>query len=181
MRILHFFIIAAIFSLSSCFSSPKPTGGNNNNSGAPANTVGSPSTATPAPSRALTDNIETPTPVPTVEAVTLKPLVDKYCKARQDKDEATLRGLYSAATLKNLIADARAEGKKSVGEYLSVEPVGDKCSIYNERIVGNTGEATFSTKTYPNGITWKFVKENGEWKFTDQSSDFDKVKQDSKS
>jgi len=134
----------------------------------------------PSKPGALEKDVVTPTPVATVEAVTLKPLIAEFCKARQNKDEAALRKLYSAATLKNLIAETRAEGKRSITEYLEIEPVGDNCSVVNERIVGKTGEATVITESYPKGVRWTFVKEGGDWKLTDQSSDFDKVKQDAK-
>jgi hypothetical protein len=181
MRILYFFVVSCTIAFASCFSSPEQVKNSNAESNNPKNTVNKvDEKVTPSPTNEMAD-IVTPTPVATKEAaVTLRPLVEKFCKARKDKDEAALRKLYSAATLRVLIADAAAEGKRSLVEYLASEPVGDKCTVFNERIVGNTGEATFSTETYPNGIKWTFVKENGEWKFTDQSSDFKKVKQDSK-
>ena len=113
-----------------------------------------------------------------MEAVTLKPLIEKYCKVRREKNEAELRKLYTRATVRNLLALANEEGKTSITEYLENEPVGNDCKVLNERIVGSTGEATVITESYPapNGIRWTFVKEGGEWKLTDQSSDFERVK-----
>ena len=119
---------------------------------------------------------KTPTPEAKVEAVTLRPLVAAYCEAMRKKDEAGLRKVYSAATLKSFEENMRAEGKSSLADYLSIEPVGNKCEVVNERIQGNVGEALVSTETYPNGISLKFVKEGGEWKMTNQSSDFDAVR-----
>lgn len=134
----------------------------------------------PAPDadKALQGDIVKQTPAPTVEAATLKPLIAAFCKARREKNETELRKLYTVATLRSLAAEARSEGKKSITEYLESEPVGDECRVVNERIIGETGEATVITETYPapNGVRWTFVKENGQWKLTDQSSDFERVK-----
>lgn len=118
----------------------------------------------------------TPTPEEKVEAVTLKPVVAAYCEAMRKKDEAGLRKVYSAATIRGFEADMKAEGISSIAAYLSTEPVGNRCEVVNERIQGNVGEALVSTETYPNGIMIKFVKEGGEWKMTNQSSDFDAVR-----
>ncbi|NNE65695.1 MAG: hypothetical protein HKN33_03940 [Pyrinomonadaceae bacterium] len=178
MRIqIYIIIVISAFLFSVCGGSGEKPGNSNIK---PSNSANSAPNTAPSPKRELENDIQEATPVPTVEAVTLKPLIEKFCAARQNKDEEALKKLYSAATLRNLMAAARAEGQNSITSYLETEPVGDKCTLVNERISGNLGEATFITKTYPNGITWKFVKENGEWKFTDQSSDFDKVKKGAK-
>lgn len=174
---LYILLLFSMFAFSVCGGSDEANTNSGNSTSAAANTAPS---GAPSKPRILEADEITPSPVQTVEAVTLKPLIAEFCKARKDKDEAALRKLYSAATLKNLIAETRAEGKKSITEYLEVEPVGDKCSVVNERIVGDTGEATVITETYPKGVRWTFIKENGSWKLTDQSSDFDKVKKGAK-
>lgn len=135
----------------------------------------------PSPSAAQSEDplggIEkTPTPAEKVEAVTLKPVVQAFCDAMRKGDDAGLRKVYSQATLRDLDADMRADGVATLTEFLAGEPVGDKCEVANERIQANVGEALVITKTYPNGIMIKFVKENGEWKMTNQSSDFDAVR-----
>ncbi len=148
--------------------------------------AGSNSTASASPS-ASAANIDdpfneiekTPTPEKKVEAVTLKPVVVAYCEAMRKMDEAGLRKVYSAATIRSFESDMREEGIQSIAEYLKNEPVGDKCEVVNERIQGSVGEALVTTKTYPNGIMIKFVKEGGEWKMTNQSSDFDAVRKGS--
>ena len=125
------------------------------------------------------DGAPTPTPVPKVEAVTLKPLIQSYCKALNSKNESDLQKLYSAASWKRLKADASEEGEAKVVDYLNnSEPVGDKCEVINEQIDGNVAEANVITKSYagPNGVRWTFVKEGGSWKLTTESSDFDAVK-----
>lgn len=143
---------------------------------------GSPS-ATPASSPSEDSSggtTKSPEPDKKKEAVTLKPVVDTFCKAMRDKDEAGLRSVYSRATLRSFESDMRSDGIATLAEFLSSEPVGDKCGVANERIQGDVGEALVTTQTYPNGIMIKFVKENGEWKMTNQSSDFDSVRKGGK-
>ncbi|NNE97589.1 MAG: hypothetical protein HKN25_01075 [Pyrinomonadaceae bacterium] len=122
----------------------------------------------------------TPTPETVNQAETVKPVVEAYCIAMQKRDESSLRKIYSSASLRQLDADMRADGVRSLTEYLSNEPVGNKCSVRNEKIAGNAAIALVTTQTYPNGIQWKFIKEKGEWKMTNQSSDFDAVRKATK-
>lgn len=135
----------------------------------------------PAPSATrsggeLGDRSATPTPAAQNEAKLLRPLIERYCTAMRAKDEAVLRSVYSRASIKSMEADMRREGINTLVEFLSSEPVGAKCSVSNERIQGAVGEALVRTETYPNGVTLKFVMEQNEWKMTNQSSDFDAVR-----
>ncbi len=113
-------------------------------------------------------------------AETLKPVVDAYCAAINKGDDAALKNIYSQASWNALSADARFEGK-TVSKYLGEsEPIGNQCKVINERISGEVAEAIVITQTYPKGVPLKFVKENGSWKMTNQSSDFDAVRKNSK-
>ncbi|MEZ5344255.1 MAG: hypothetical protein R2681_01755 [Pyrinomonadaceae bacterium] len=113
-------------------------------------------------------------------AETLKPVVDSYCAALKKGDDTALKSVYSQATWSALTADAKSEGK-SVSKYLKdSEPIGNQCKVINERIAGNVAEAIVITQTYPAGVPLKFVKENGNWKMTNQSSDFEAVRKNSK-
>ena len=47
----------------------------------------------------------------------------------------------------------------------------------NEQIEGNTGVAEVRTEGMPNGARIKFVKENGEWKVTNESPDIKAVQE----
>lgn len=171
-KTLPIIISAALFlNFSGCGSEEVPPAGNASDNGSSA----------ASPSNDVAEDplggIErTPTPAEKVEAVTLKPVVAAYCEAMRKKDEAGLRKVYSAATIRSFEANMKEEGKSSLADYLSTEPVGAKCEVVNERIQGNVGEALVTTETYPNGIMIKFVKEGGEWKMTNQSADFDAVK-----
>lgn len=103
-------------------------------------------------------------------AATISPVVTAYCDALRKKDEAALRKVYSKDTLKSYEADMKADNIKTLTEYLENEPVGDKpCETTNERIEGDTAVANVKNESYPNGINIKFVKEDGEWKMTNQS------------
>ena len=110
-----------------------------------------------------------------VEAVTLKPTLLAYCDAMRKKDEEGLRKVFSAATLKSFEKDMKDDGIKTLVEFLENESVDTKCELVNETIQGLTGEAKVITDTYPVGTQFKFVKENNEWKLTNESSDVDQV------
>lgn len=114
------------------------------------------------------------------KAETIAPVVAAYCDAMRKKDDAALRKIYSRASLQTLEADMKAENEKSLAAYLSSEPVGDKpCEVRNEQIKGDKAVAEIRTETYPNGIKYNFVKEDGAWKITDESPEFEAVKQTS--
>ncbi|REJ77810.1 MAG: hypothetical protein DWQ47_15720 [Acidobacteria bacterium] len=166
-----FFIVPAlIFHFSGCGSGDDAANSANGSNAA---------NASPAVNEAPTDPLggieKTPTPAEKIEAVTLKPVVDAFCSAMKRRDEAALRRVYSRATIQSFERDMQKEGTTSLVEFLSDEPVGNRCEVVNERIQGNVGEAMVTTQTYPNGIMIKFVKEGAEWKLTNQSSDFDAV------
>ena len=124
--------------------------------------------------------VEVKTPAPRKEvnkAETLKPLVKAYCAAINSGDDKALKDVFSRASWKSLTADARKEGKPSVAKYLGdSEPIGATCEVINERIAGNLAEAIVTTETYPKGVPLKFIRENGSWRMTNQSSDFDAVR-----
>jgi len=112
-------------------------------------------------------------------APTLAPVVQRYYEALQKKDDAALRKIYSQATLKSLEADMRSEKKTSLVEFITeLEPVPDApFTVRNEQIQGDTAIAEMRGGSYPNGIKIKFVRENGEWKLTNESPEIQSVKQ----
>ncbi len=132
------------------------------------------------PNKPTNSNLETsktPTEATTNEAPTLKPVFKAYCDAKTRKDEAALRKIYSAATLKALEADMKADNEKSLIKYLEADQVSNElCEVRNEKIEGDVGTAEVKTKGMPNGVKLQFVKENGEWKLTNQVPDFESVK-----
>jgi hypothetical protein len=103
-------------------------------------------------------------------APTLSPVFKAYCDAWVKGDEAGLRKVYSADTLKQFDADMKKEKATSLTKFLSTDKVsGTPCETRNEKVNGDSATATIVSNLYPNGIPAVFVKENGEWKLTNKS------------
>lgn len=115
--------------------------------------------------------VSTPTPEQTINnAPTLTPVYKAYCAAMVKKDEAALRRIYSSDTIAYFEKEMKADGVKSLLEYLSDDQVTNElCEVRNEQINGDRGVAEIRSKGYPNGIKVIFVKENGQWKLTNRS------------
>ncbi len=65
-----------------------------------------------------------------------------------------------------------------VNYITETEPLPDKpFETRNEQIQGDSAVAEMRGGSYPNGIKIKFVRENGEWKMTNESPEFQSVKQ----
>ncbi|MBP9664532.1 MAG: nuclear transport factor 2 family protein [Pyrinomonadaceae bacterium] len=110
-------------------------------------------------------------------APTMTPVVKAYCDAWTKNDEGALRKVYSAASLKEFEADMKAEKAKRLIDFLKSDKItGKTCEASNEQITGDRAVVTFKADTYPTGIKLVFVKENGEWKLTNEMPDFDAVK-----
>ena len=122
---------------------------------------------------------KTPEATTTNNAPTLAPVVQNYYEALKKKDDAALKKIYSQATLKTLEADMKEDNKKSLAAFITdLEPVPDApFTVRNEQIQGDTGVAEIRGGSYPNGIKIKFVKENGEWKMTNESPEIQSVRQ----
>lgn len=111
-------------------------------------------------------------------APTLTPVYKAYCDAWVKNDEAALRKVYSAETLKGFEADMKTEKSKSLLKFLVDDKVSGKpCEVKNEKIDGDKGVAEIVSDRYPNGFPIIFVKENGEWKMTTRSPVIDSVRQ----
>ncbi len=159
-------LIFSIF-LTACPSGEQPKTNTNANSSAPANRpANNNSSLTPT----------TPTPEATANnAPTVTPTVKAYCEAWAKKDEAALRKVYSQGTLKSFEADMKAENEKSLMKYLEADSLSNQiCEARNEKIEGDVAIAEIKTERAPNGFKVKFVKENGEWKLTNEFPDFPK-------
>jgi hypothetical protein len=101
-----------------------------------------------------------------------------YYEALKKKDDAALRKVISQDTLKMWEADMKDEKKTSLTGFLTdLEAVSEKpFEVRNERIEGDTAVAEIKGGNYGVWTPFKFVRENGEWKMTNQSPDFDDVK-----
>jgi len=166
--------ILAIFSLIalSIFISACSGTANNN---APVNTANTPKVDTASPNSPVA--VTTPTPAQTTnDAPTLTPVYKALCAALLKKDEAAVKSVYSAATLANFAQQMKDNKVTSLLKFLEDDvPKGD-CSAKNEVITGDKAVADIVSSIYPNGFKVVFVKENGEWKMTNQSPTLDNVK-----
>lgn len=126
------------------------------------------------------NNTETKAPAadPNANAApTLTPVFKAYCDAWVKKDEAALRKVYSADTIKYFEAEMKAEKVKTLIKFLEDDAVTGKiCEVRNEVITGDKAIAEIRADAYPNGIKIEFVKEDGEWKMTNKSPVLDAVK-----
>jgi len=110
-------------------------------------------------------------------APTLTPVFKAYCEAWVKKDEAALRKVYSADTIKYFESEMKEEKIKSLIKFLEDDAVTGKiCEVRNEEITGDKAIAEIRADAYPNGIKIEFVKEGGEWKMTNKSPALDAVK-----
>ncbi len=165
------FCTILIFSiiLTGCPAGAPETNGSNNSRTNVSNTGGNNNST-------LETTKKTPEPT-TNDAPTVGRVFKAYCDAMTKKDEAALRKVYSQATLKSLEADMKAENEKSLVKYLEVDQVSNKlCEVRNEKIEGETAVAEVKTEGAPNGFKVKFVRENGEWKLTNESPDISSMK-----
>ena len=142
-----------------------------------ANTAAPANTANTAPKSNSDIATTTPTPASTTnDAPTIKPVVMAYYNALKTKNDAELKKVYSKQTLASLEKDMLEDKKKSLVEFITdLEPVPPQpFEVRNEQINGDVAIAEMRGGAYPNGIKIKFVKENGEWKMTTESPEFQK-------
>ena len=139
------------------------TGANIKNTNVAASTADNPLGTTKLPEAATTNN-----------APTVAPVVAAYYAALKKKDDAALRKVLSQATLKSLAADMKEEKETSLARFITdLEPAPDQpFEARNEVIAGDAIIAEMRGGSYPNGIKIKFVKENGEWKMTQETPEF---------
>ena len=114
----------------------------------------------------------------TNNAPTLAPVLKAYCDAWVKNDEAALRKVYSAETIKEFEVEMKEEKAKSLIKFLeSTDKVsGEPCELTNETITGDKAVARMKTNKAPNGMSIEFVKEGSEWKMTNRSPEVTGVK-----
>lgn len=113
----------------------------------------------------------------TNQAETVAPVLKAFCDAITKKDDAALRAVYSAASVKSLEARMKSEKYKTMVEMFEMDQISNKlCEVRNEKITGDVAIAELKTEGAPNGIKVKLVKEGGAWKLTNESPELDEVK-----
>jgi hypothetical protein len=167
--LFYTFILSLLFILTGCGDQPAANNATANktvNADKPANSNNTLAT-NKAPETSTTNN-----------APTIAPVVQSYQDALRKKDDAALRKIFAAASLKTAEADMKSEKKTSLSAFISeLEPAPEKpFEVRNEKIEGDTATAEIRGGAYANWTPYKFVKENGEWKWTGSSPDFDAIK-----
>lgn len=165
-------IFSAIFA--ACGSNQPTANNSTNNNTANTNTVA----AAPSNANSTIPTTKKPEAETTNNAPTLAPVVTAYYEALKKKDDAALRKVVSEETLKTWEADMKEEKKTSLTAFLTdLEPAPEKpFEVRNEKIEGDAGVAELKGGSYGVWTPFKFVRENGAWKITNQSPDFDAVK-----
>jgi hypothetical protein len=138
-------------------------------------------TNTNLPITAPNSNVTTAKPeTPKVnEAQTLISVMTAYSEALKTKNDAALKKIMSASAVKGWEDEMKSEGKTKFAEYVasSVYVEGKPYEIRNEAIKGDEAVAEVKGGVYGKWTPIVFVKENGEWKITDESPDFSSVKE----
>lgn len=171
----QFLLFTAILSFSIIFAGcGSPPAANNTLNTSATNT----NTAVVTNSNSAVPTTKKPEAETTNNAPTLAPVIAAYYEALKKKDEAALRKVVSAETLKTWEADMKEEKKTSLIAFLTeLEPAPEKpFEVRNEKIQGDEGTAELKGGSYAVWTPFKFVRENGAWKITNQSPDFDAVK-----
>ncbi len=127
-----------------------------------ATTAENPLETTKAPETAISNN-----------APTLAPVVQNYYAALAQKDEAGAKKSLSQAAQKYWENEAKTE-KESLIKYLTEteEPLDAKRDVRNEKIEGDTATAEIRGGSLANWTVFKFVRENGEWKYASPKDSF---------
>ena len=133
------------------------------------------------PNNGTNNGVAVPTRTPDApaenNAPTITPVVKAYYDALKKKDDAALKKVLTADFIKSVEADMKEEKKTSIAAYMAEYEVLDKpVEVRNEKIDGDKASAELKGGTYVNWTKFNFVKENGEWKFTNQFEDNDKMK-----
>lgn len=169
--IILFLILALFISCKPTAEVPKNTNLTNTTNAVNKNTNAAPQTTTLVTTK-------TPEAIKTNDSENLKPIVLAFYEALKKKDDDGLRKIYSAETLKTFEADMKAEKQKSLAAYISeFDPApAQPFEVRNEEIKGESAVVEIKGGTYVNWTKIILVKENGAWKMTDKSPDFDSVK-----
>jgi hypothetical protein len=134
------------------------------------------------PTNAPNNTITTTTPkveAPKLnDAQTLASVVKAYGEALKTKNDAALRKVLSASTLQGWEKEMKSEGKTKLAEFIaSTEYVeGKPYEVRNEEVKGDEAVAEIKGGSFGVWSKIKFIKENGEWKMTDESPEIDGVK-----
>jgi hypothetical protein len=175
----YIFLLAISLFLTAC-------GGNNEAPKTNDNAAKPPVSNLPANNPVAGNNAPTtPIPAPTAkpeapktnDAATLKSVVTAYSEALKTKNDAMLKKVLSQSNIKGWEEEMKSEGKTKLAEYIASSEYieGKPYELRNEEIKGDEAVAEIKGGTFGNWEKIKFVKENGEWKMTNESASVDNV------
>jgi hypothetical protein len=112
------------------------------------------------------------------DSESIKPVLLAHFEALSKKDEAGLRKVYSAETLKSFEADMKADKIATLVAFIADSEPNLKQSyeVRNEEIKGDSAIAEIKGGSFGVWTKMKFVKEGGTWKMTNESPEFDEIK-----
>ncbi len=183
MRFYIFLLTVTLFFTACGNNSETPKNSTNNAKPAIGNTAIQPTNAN-QPSNAPTNlsnlpagTIAKPDADKTNDAKTLSTVITAYSEALKSKNDAALRKVLSQPTIKAWEDEMKSEGKTKFAEYVAESEYveGKPYEIRNEEIKGDEAIAEIKGGVFGKWTPIVFVKENGEWKKTDESPQFKSV------
>jgi hypothetical protein len=170
----HFLIIIVIIAFfSACkptVESPKNSAVNTGNTNLPIKSAGN--------SNSPLGTTKTPEAPKVNDSESIKPVVLAHFEALSKKDDAGLRKVYSAETLKSFEADMKADKITTLHAFIGdSEPnLKQPYEVRNEELKGDSAIAEIKGGSFGVWTKMKFVKEGGSWKMTNESPEFDEIK-----
>lgn len=166
-------ITTASIAAAACGGGPANTANTANS----ANSGNSGNSNTTAAANSPVETTKKPVAETTNSAPTLGPVVQAYYDALKKKDDAALMNVLSAAFVKSVQADMKAEKKTGMAAYLAeYDTIPDKpVEVRNEKIEGDKAVAELKGGAYLNWTAFSFVNEGGKWKFTGGSPEIQGV------
>ncbi len=136
--------------------------------------------ANAAPSaNSLTTVTKTPEAATTDDAPTLAPVVQGYYDALKKKDDVQLKKVLSQELIKTTQADMKNEKVTgTMAAYLALsDTIPEKpVEVRNEKIKGDKAVAEVKGGAYLNWSPIAFVKEEGQWKLSNENPEVEAVK-----
>lgn len=162
-------LTAAAIGFTACGNTPAP----NANAAKPNTNAANVAVTSPDSPVATNKKVEVAT---SNNAPTIGPVVQAYYDALKKKNDTALQNLLSAAYLKKVQADMKAERKTGMAAYLAETDLTDPpIEVRNERIEGDKALAEIKGGAYVNWTPFIFANEGGKWKFTGASPDIQSV------
>jgi hypothetical protein len=178
----YIFLLTSALLFTACGGTTETPKANTNANGKNLSNVNG-TTSSPSSSPATVPNNGQPAPIVKAEAPkvndaqTLAAVVTAYGEALKTKNDAALKKVLSVSTIQSWEKEMKSEGKTKLAEYIaSSEYVeGKPYEVRNEEVKGDEAVAEVKGGSFGVWSKIKFVKENGEWKMTDESPEINDI------